>query len=712
MLRYLLIFVWGIFLWGISNAQPSTREIKENAKVLFAKAKFEEALALLSGSNNLSRQDKEARFLIALCHFQLNDLDASLNMIHTLLREEDTPYPESWLYLGKIYHARHQFKEATEHYKLYLRTIDDKHPNRRMVIEEIRRCATGLALQYYQSGAGVENIGTGVNTEYDEFAPVFSPSFGNKLYFSSIREGNIGGKRNEFGRPDEQFGNYSSDIYSCRIIKNRWAGVESLTHLLNSPQHEVLLDFKRDGSALYYFKGPQLDQGEILVDSFRTESERILSTDPFTGPVNTRMGDGTLYIAGDSVLLFSSRRPGGYGGLDIYMTKWRRGRWTPPQNLGPVVNTPFDETTPFLCRDGITLYFSSNDSKKSMGGLDIFKSVYNEKSNRWTEPFNLGLPINSAADDAYFRLAIDGFTAVFSSARKDGFGRRDIYLAYFTDFLPEQELPKKIVNSTPIRTNPAINKDIPINTNRVPESDVELTPSSKKMSAWSGLQMENPNSPFSKEDRNNLDQIGLLLAQNPELGLVISAIKAEDINLGQELYESGLCAERIAKYFFERGIDPKSVFIRGTILDKGTRSSAFSNRSYQIDFSFTETDNLPNKEELPVIGKTPSNPFSSLAINKALVYKIQVSSIKGPFQGSLAGYPNPMIEMDPSVDSFRYTLGAFSRFSEAKAFHQELLRRGFRGAFIVAYLNGVRANNTLIKKQLYAHPDLDNYINQ
>lgn len=706
MLRYLLIFVWGIFLWGISYAQPGTSEIKENAKVLFAKAKFEDALALLSGSNTLSREDKEARFLIALCHYQLNDLDASLNMITLLLKEEEIPYPESWLYLGKIYHARHQFKEATEHYKLYLRTIKSNHPNRRMVIEEIRRCATGLALQYSESPAIVDNVGTGVNSEYDEFAPVFSPSQGNKLYFSSIREGNIGGQRDEYGRPDERYGNYSSDIYSCHIIEGRWAGVKPMSHLLNSPQHEVLLDFKKDGSALYYFKGPQSDKGEILVDSFRIASERILSTDPFTGPVNTRMGDGTLYFANDTTLLFSSRRPGGYGGLDIYMTKWRNGRWSPPQNLGPVVNTSYDETTPFLARDGRTLYFSSNDSHKSMGGLDIFKSVYNHLSDRWTEPVNLGLPINSAADDAYFRLAIDGFTAAFSSSRKDGFGQRDLYFAYFKDFLPEQELPQAIANVIPKRNPPPKKEPTPI------ISEPEEATSAIADKAIFGLQMANPEVSFSKKDRKILDQIGLLLAQNPELNLIISSIKIEARDLKKELYISGLCAERIAKYFFERGIDPSSVFIRGTILDKGIRSGYLSEDKYQIDFSFAGIENSPNQEQLPVIGKRSTDPFSFLAINNELVYKVQVSSLKGPFQGSLNGYPSPMIEMDPTIDSFRYTLGAFTRFSEAKSFHKTLVRKGFNGSFIVAYINGVRANNSLIKKHLSNYPDLNHYLNQ
>ena len=94
---------------------------------------------------------------------------------------------------------------------------------------------------------------------------------------------------------------------------------------------------------------------------------------------------------------------------------------------------------PFLARDGATLYFSSNRIE-SMGGMDVFKVVFDSKKREWQMPAHLGLPINSPEDDAYFRLSYDGSSAFFASDRMGGMGKRDLYIAYFKEPQSEQSL--------------------------------------------------------------------------------------------------------------------------------------------------------------------------------------------------------------------------------------------------------------------------------
>jgi hypothetical protein len=297
---------------------------------------------------------------------------------------------------AKIYHARHQFDEAADFYKLYLRTIRPDHPHRQMVREEIRRCANGIDILYRQSLAIVENMGKNVNTEGDEFAPVPSRNLSGKIYFSSARYGTNGGPRDAQNRADDRYGHFLSDMYSCSVTNGQWRKPEQMHYLLNSPQNEVLLDFNSDGTVMYYFKGWSQRRGQIVADTFKTIENRTLNSTPFLAPMDVANGDKSLFLYNDTLLIFSSRRAGGYGGYDLYKSVFLKGYWTTPQNMGPIINSSYDETSPYLAPDGKSLYFSSNDSRKSIGGYDIFKTVFNQKYQQWSEPFNMGIPLNSA----------------------------------------------------------------------------------------------------------------------------------------------------------------------------------------------------------------------------------------------------------------------------------------------------------------------------
>lgn len=139
----------------------------------------------------------------------------------------------------------------------------------------------------------------------------------------------------------------------------------------------------------------------------------------------------TLSADGNS-LYFASDRPGGFGGIDLYVTRKdpKSGVWGVPQNLGPKINTQGHEKTPFIHSDSETLYFSS-DGQYGFGGMDIFFVRKNEKGE-WMEPENIGYPINTEADDVGFFVSTDSKTGYFFSydegkMRGKGVGRYDLY---------------------------------------------------------------------------------------------------------------------------------------------------------------------------------------------------------------------------------------------------------------------------------------------
>lgn len=704
-------------------AQKLDQDKLREAKVFFSHERYAEALATLSTSRHLSREDEEGRFLIGVCQYQTNKLDAAYSTFAGLTQGNKSPFPECWLYMGKILHAQHRFKEASDHYKTYLRSIFPNDPKRRMVIEEIRRCANGINLQFQSTNVFAENLGPEVNTEGDEFAPVSSPNHADRLYFSAIRTENTGGLQNAYGSPDPQWGHYFSDMFSTRVVRGVWSDVAPMHYLLNSPKHEVLLGFGEDGQALYYYQGWDLNRGEVLVDTFRSGEERTMSSIPLPAPLRPMEGDNYPVFYRDTLMIFASNRRGGYGGWDLYKVSKRNGRWMLPENLGPVINTAYDETTPFLANDGQTLYFSSNDSRKSIGGLDVFKAIYIPSKNAWVPPKNVGMPVNSAGDDAFFKIAQDGFTAYFASSRKDGYGERDIYAAIFQDFLLEMEYPpgyfdndraqnqpspsipsqpipeyqpnnfpnngQEPSTSNPLESNdfdtpvriadnqPPVNPE-PINTGINNGSESNLKPASP----FAPIQLEGQAIATSEYDR--LDQLSAELISQRDLRLVITAFHPKDDATGVSLFQAIGKAEAVARYLQRKGVADDQLFMRGTLSDANSISSN------QVEIAFVTEGGAEPAGDLPVLGKS-EEISSELIINQPLHYKIQVASAKRAIDSDyLEGFPSPMIEKTPDFEFYRYTLGAFTSKSEAEAFRQKMKANGRGSAYLATYRLGWR----------------------
>lgn len=683
----LLICCW------LSGFSQNMTELKRRAKVFFAAGRYEDAIATLTSSREVSRNDEEGQFLLAICYFQVNQINESLSILKSLTENDQTPYPECWFYLAKIYHARHQFLDAALNYKMYLRHAPADVNIRRVVADMIRRCSNGQQLQYQTAKAFVENLGAPVNTKYDEFAPVISPNFEDRIYFSAIREGNAGGKRSAEGKLDERNGRYFSDMYFANNQDGVWSNVQPMPYQLNSPRHEVLLDFNKDGSALIYLKGLDLKKGEIIVDTFRQLEKRLVSADPLLAPVSPGLGDEAPFFYNDTLILFASARPGGYGGLDIYKTALRQGKWSTPENLGTDINTPYDETTPYLSRDGRTLYFSSNYPERSIGGLDVFKTIFVPEINRWTEPKNVGLPINSAGDEDYFRLANDGFTGFFASNRKDGLGQRDLYIAYFNDYLTEQDLPALDL-ATPASPKP--DKPTPTETSTSNRNKVQPAAVAENNTIYFNTTTDI----LTAGNQRVLDEFGLEVANDPVQKLVLTAYAFDAPTLSKGLFNAITHAEKVANYLVEKGVAPEAIFMRGALPSENVTNTYGK-------FAILLETNVPS--DFLSKGKTQSgyNPV----LHEGLYYKVQIVSTKGEYKNDLLQqFSHPMVEKTLTFEYLRYTVGAVKTFAEAQKLRQSVIAKGISGAFIVPYINGVRTDAAQAKQYLSVYPDLNNFL--
>ena len=156
--------------------------------------------------------------------------------------------------------------------------------------------------------------------------------------------------------------------------------------------------------------------------------------------INSEYWEGNVSLsANERTLYFSSERLGGYGGRDIYIsTKNEDDLWSKAVNLGPVINTPYDDESPFIHADDKMLYFSSQ-GHNSMGGFDIFVSRLQEDGS-WSTPENIGYPISTTGDDKYYVVSADGERGYYSSAKLGGYGQQDIYIVHPDPFSKEHIL--------------------------------------------------------------------------------------------------------------------------------------------------------------------------------------------------------------------------------------------------------------------------------
>lgn len=292
------------------------------------------------------------------------------------------------------------------------------------------------------------NLGDSINSDYDDHSPVVSAD-GKLLIFTSKRP-------NEYNIKTED-NQYFEDIYISFKINNKWTKAKPIKEI-NTPKHDASIGLSPDGQYLFIYR----DDSNIFYPQdgniYYSKATEVGWSLPIKLTINTKYNENHASLSADgNELYFSSNKPGGYGGMDIYVSKkLPNGEWGLPINLGPSINTDKDEICPFIHPDGSTLFFSSN-SNSSIGGFDIFFSEKNE-NNEWSEPTNLGYPINSPFDDVFFILTPDGKHAFYATEREDSRGRTDIYYITF----PEKEEKKLAVISGTVNYPKNIPLDIKI----------------------------------------------------------------------------------------------------------------------------------------------------------------------------------------------------------------------------------------------------------
>lgn len=349
------------------------------------------------------------------------------NDLYTPKNEFEINQDEIQFYLARAYRINSMLDSAA----ILLERLKSKNHDPDFL--EVVNHEINLTLEAIDNDFDIENLGNIINSPYTEHSPVISADK-TVLIFTSR-------KKREGHSEVWDDGEYDEDIYISKRIDGKWSEPKPICEKINSTENEASISLSYDGKLLYFYK----DEKKGTIYTTQQISEKNWSEPVKLGKnINTRHRETHAMQSPDGKFLyFTSDRPGGYGGLDIYVSeKQADGKWGKAVNLGAGVNTAGDEEGPFI-QDSL-LYFSS-DGHKGYGQFDVFvskKTVF----GTWGYPENLGYPVNSIHNDVYYAPISNTPNAFYCSFKSDGYGNGDIYI------LTKENRDRKIINIGYIET--------------------------------------------------------------------------------------------------------------------------------------------------------------------------------------------------------------------------------------------------------------------
>jgi outer membrane protein OmpA-like peptidoglycan-associated protein len=387
---------------------------------------FTQALGEYEKAHTFNPDNAELNLKMGLCHLNGRYHHRSLPYFQAAY-ELDNQIPRIHFLLGMGYHLNARWDEAIAEYQLHraaINRVPDPEPLYNTADRRIVECQNGKSLQAKPVNGQVSNMGPAINSEVADYGVLISPD-GSRMTFTSRRSNSTGGKINK------ATSEYFEDIYGSTRTETGWSAPLPLAAPVNTEINDASVGLYNDGKTMIIYRD---DKGVGDLFESTREGELWSEPKPLGEAINSPANETSAWLSADGKqLFFVSDREGGIGGQDIWISRWdaTANAWGEAENPGPVVNTIEDEDGVFLHPDGQTLYFSSK-GHSCMGGYDVFKSSLVD--GHWSQPENLGWPVNSPDDDLFFVLTANGTTGHFSSVRPNGLGEDDLYRV---DFLPE-----------------------------------------------------------------------------------------------------------------------------------------------------------------------------------------------------------------------------------------------------------------------------------
>lgn len=440
-MRTTKLFIYSFFLLlvlttGTSSslkAQGGLFTDDATARSIFYSGNMHEAVKHFNELLRVDSLNYEYNMLNGYAYLHSN-VDKSRAVIH-LERALKNPRADQLLYydLGKAYMLNYRFDEAIDAFKTVISKGIKLQKNDITPERYIEMCENAKLLMTLRANVTIANIGTAVNSEYPDYN-AYVDADEEILYFSSKRQTNAG------SQPD--FDGYKmADVYFSEQTSGQWQPAKRLQAPVNSGFQEDIVSASSDGETLLLYFNNEKGYDDIFIthkDKKQFSRPEILSL-----TVNSPQCEEAAAISPDgNWIFFSSDRPNGYGGLDIYFSRrLPNGEWSNAKNAGPNINTEYNDSYPYIAPDGETFFFCSQ-GHNSMGGYDLFRCTWNADDQFISVPENLSFPINTPDDNKTISVTKSGRYAYIADFRPGSNGDLDIYKVTFLD-VPAPYCPVK-----------------------------------------------------------------------------------------------------------------------------------------------------------------------------------------------------------------------------------------------------------------------------
>ena len=495
----------------------------EAAQKAFVERDYEKALQQLHNALDKDADFAEAWLLQGEIGMETRDFDLAMEGYERSFRVDSMLFPPAALTLAGLYDTKMRYDDEIKVLKGFQKTA----PGNKVNDEKAAGMLTNAHFRMEAVARPVDfqpvNLGEGINTVNDEYVNALELT-GTELIFTR--------RYAVEGASFQQEG-----IFSSHAVDGQWYASTPIEVDPELDDHMGAAFLSQKGDELF-FTVCGLDRKTRSCDLYRVTRERrdAVWAHPLPLNVNGPNWESQPCLSLDGNELFvASRRS---GNADLYHCfRNEDGYWSEPENLGSVINTKGTEMAPFIHPDGKTLYFSS-DTHMGMGGYDLFVSRRNEQGE-WSEPVNLGYPINTPGDEINFIVAADGHTALISSIREGGYGGYDIYSFQ----LKEDDLKPEPVNVYDYMVE-----------NPQPGTVIQLV----------NIQFEFNSSALTNDSQEGIDMLASFLENHPEINVELAG---HTDNVGSDTYNLKLSNER-------------AEVVRQALIDKGIASERLTAKGY------------------------------------------------------------------------------------------------------------------------------------
>lgn len=424
-IRFILLFLVffsltnGLFAQAINTSRKEAHDVLLSGNLRKAIKHYSELL--LVNANNA-----EYNAMIAYAYLNSNiDKAKAVEHYETAVKHH---YSDPYVYydMGRAYMLCYRFDEAIACFKKFSEKISKVDEGDLPAERWIEMCENAKMLMPLRANVKIENVGKSINSEFPDYN-AFIDENESTIFFTTKRDKNS-------PAVEDVDGFKTADIYFAPFNGKQWDKPKRLPNTVNSAYIEELVGVTADANALFIYINNLSGIDDIFVSEKKKKNYQ--HSEGLFG-INSEFIEGGAMMSPDSAwLFFSSNRPGGFGGLDIYYSKkLPNGEWSFPVNAGNLINTEYDDNFPYIAPDGKSFYFASK-GHNSMGGYDLFVSQWDAEYLSFAAPENLGFPINTPDDNKTISVSKSGRYAYISDFRENSIGDLDIYKVTFLDVTP------------------------------------------------------------------------------------------------------------------------------------------------------------------------------------------------------------------------------------------------------------------------------------